>query len=179
MACRQASAMPIVWINPEILLIGPLGTNFKEISIDIHIFSFNNMHLKMSSGKQWPFCLGLSVLKKLKLWWVYQSSLRAKYHCIVHSSCSLVLCFVCVSLLATIFVEEMYIPIYKRQRAMSFYIIQYWFMFPASIGKWHRQAIVYLPCECYQAWHATIATCVLHIRWWKKIPFVLTIIHSP
>ena len=55
---RQA----IIWTNAEILLIGPLGTNFSEILIEIHTFSFKKMHFKMSSGKWRPFCLGLSVL---------------------------------------------------------------------------------------------------------------------
>ena len=55
---RQA----IIWTNAGILLIGPLGTNFSGILIKIHIFSFKKMHLKMSSGKRWPFCLGLKVL---------------------------------------------------------------------------------------------------------------------
>ena len=52
----------IIWINAGILLIGPLGTNFNEISIEINTFSFKKMHLKMSSGKWQPFCLGLNVL---------------------------------------------------------------------------------------------------------------------
>ena len=56
---RQA----IIWTNAGILLIGPLGTNFSEIVIEIHTFSFKKMHLKMSSGKWRPFCLGLNVLK--------------------------------------------------------------------------------------------------------------------
>ena len=55
---RQA----IIWTNAGILLIGPLGTNFSEIAIKIHIFSFKKMHLKMSSGVWRPFCLGLNVL---------------------------------------------------------------------------------------------------------------------
>ena len=55
---RQA----IIWTNAGILLIGPLGTNFSEILIEICIFSFKEMHLKMSSWKWWPFCLGLNVL---------------------------------------------------------------------------------------------------------------------
>ena len=54
---RQA----IIWTNDGILLIWPLGTNFSEILIKIHSFSFKKMHLKMS-GKWWPFCLGLNVL---------------------------------------------------------------------------------------------------------------------
>ena len=55
---RQA----ITWTNVGILLIGPLGTNFSEMSIEIHTFSFKKIHLKMSSGKWRPFCLGLNVL---------------------------------------------------------------------------------------------------------------------
>ena len=44
---RQA----IIWTNAEILFIGPLGTNFNEILIEIHTFLFKKMHLKISSGK--------------------------------------------------------------------------------------------------------------------------------
>ena len=50
---RQA----IIWTNAGILLIGPLGTNFSEILIEIQTFS-----LKMSSAKCCSFCLGLNVL---------------------------------------------------------------------------------------------------------------------
>ena len=59
---RQA----IIWTNVGILLIGPLGTNFSEILIAIHKFSFKKMHLKKSSGKLRPFCLGLNVLTNNK-----------------------------------------------------------------------------------------------------------------
>ena len=45
----------IIWTNAGILLIGPVGTNFSEIFIKIHIFSFKKMHLKMSSVKCRPF----------------------------------------------------------------------------------------------------------------------------
>ena len=38
------------------------GTNFSEILIWIQTFSFKKMHLKMSSAKWRPFCLGLNVL---------------------------------------------------------------------------------------------------------------------
>ena len=40
----------IIWNNAGILLIGPLGTNFNEILVNIHIISFKKIHLKMSSG---------------------------------------------------------------------------------------------------------------------------------
>ena len=53
----------IIWTNAAILLTGPLGTNFSENLIEIHIFSFKKMHLKISSGKWQPFCLCLNVLK--------------------------------------------------------------------------------------------------------------------
>ena len=55
---RQA----IIWTNDGILLNGTLGTNFSEILIEIHTFSFKKMYLKMSSGKWRPFCIGLNVL---------------------------------------------------------------------------------------------------------------------
>ena len=55
---RQA----IIWTNARLLLIGSLGTNFIEILIGIQTFSFKKMHLKISSAKWRPFCLGLNVL---------------------------------------------------------------------------------------------------------------------
>ena len=55
---RQA----IIRTNAGILLIGPLGTNFIEIFIGIQTSSFKKMHMKMSSAKWRPFCLGLNVL---------------------------------------------------------------------------------------------------------------------
>ena len=53
--CRRQA---IIWTNVEILLIGPLGTNFSELLIKIHTFSYNKMHWKMLSRKCQPFCLG-------------------------------------------------------------------------------------------------------------------------
>ena len=64
---RQA----VIWTNAGILLIGTLGINFSEISIEIHIFSFKKMHLKMSSAKWRLFCLCLNVL-----WWPFCLSLN-------------------------------------------------------------------------------------------------------
>ena len=55
---RQA----IIWNNAGILWIGPLGTYFSEILTGIQAFSFKKMHLKISSAKWRPFCLGLNVL---------------------------------------------------------------------------------------------------------------------
>ena len=53
----------IIRTNAGILLIRPLGTNFNEILIEILIFSFKKMHLKVSSAKRRPFCLGFNELK--------------------------------------------------------------------------------------------------------------------
>ena len=55
---RQA----IIWTNAAVLLIGPLGTNFSEILIEIYTFWFTKMHMKISSGKWRPFCLGFNVI---------------------------------------------------------------------------------------------------------------------
>ena len=55
---RQA----IIWTNAGILLIGPLGTNFSEILIEIQTFSLKKIRLKMSSAKCCSFCLDLNLL---------------------------------------------------------------------------------------------------------------------
>ena len=60
--CRRQA---IIWTNAGILLIGPQGTNYSEILIKIHIFTFKKMRLITSSGKWQPFCLSLSVLNKI------------------------------------------------------------------------------------------------------------------
>ena len=63
---RQA----IIWTNAGILLIGPSGTIFSEILIEIITFSFKKMRLKVSSAKWQPCCLGLNVLMyHCWYWW--------------------------------------------------------------------------------------------------------------
>ena len=42
---RQA----IIWTNPGLLLIEPLGTNFSETLMEIRTFSFKKMRMKVSS----------------------------------------------------------------------------------------------------------------------------------
>ena len=61
---RQA----ITWTNEGVLLIGPLGTNFSETLFVINKFSFKKMHLKISSGKWRPSCLGPNVLTTQCQW---------------------------------------------------------------------------------------------------------------
>ena len=51
---RQA----IIETNAGILLTGPLGTKLGEIQIKLQNFSFQEMHLKMLSGKWRPLCPG-------------------------------------------------------------------------------------------------------------------------
>ena len=57
---RQAN----IWTIAGILLIGTLGTNFSEILSESHTSKFKKMHLKTSSAKRRPFCLGLNVLSE-------------------------------------------------------------------------------------------------------------------
>ena len=59
---RQA----IISTNAGLLLIRPLETNFSEILIEIHTFSFKKIHMEMFAKWQ-PFCLGLNVLIELLL----------------------------------------------------------------------------------------------------------------
>ena len=72
---RQA----IIWTNAGKWSIGPLGSNFDEILIEIHTFSFKKIHLKMASGKWCPFCLGLNVLSK-----TVETLILKKRHSIFH-----------------------------------------------------------------------------------------------
>ena len=51
----------IIWTNAGILLIGPLGTNFSEILIEIDIFSLKNPFENIVS-KMAAICPCLSVL---------------------------------------------------------------------------------------------------------------------
>ena len=55
---RQA----IIWTNAPLLSIGPLRTYFNENLIKIQQFPLKKMHVKMSSVKWRPSCLGLNVL---------------------------------------------------------------------------------------------------------------------
>ena len=77
---RQA----IILTNAGILLIWSYETNLNEILIEIHIFSFKKMHLKMSSGKWRPFCVGLNVLTWQLLhdeeWWPITDFIQLGHH---------------------------------------------------------------------------------------------------
>ena len=66
-----ARCQAIIYTNAGISLIRTIGKNFSEILSEISTFPFKKMHLKMSSGKRWPICLGLNVLNVLMEWVSY------------------------------------------------------------------------------------------------------------
>ena len=63
------SKLTIVVSDNGILLIGTSATNFGEILSKIHTISFRKMHLKTTSVKWLPHCLGLSVLHRNQSFW--------------------------------------------------------------------------------------------------------------
>ena len=75
---RQA----IIWTNDGILLIRTLLTNFSENLSDLHSFSFNKMHLKMSSAKWRLFRLGLNELT----WTDREKQITRKYKQVTETS---------------------------------------------------------------------------------------------
>ena len=76
---RQA----IIWINAEILLIGPSGTNFSEISIEILTFSFKKIAFEK------VVCKTVSILSRpqwVNIWHILtrkQSEMQGCMICIV------------------------------------------------------------------------------------------------
>ena len=79
----------IIWTNARILLLRPLGTNFSEILIETYAFSFKKIHLKVSSGKWWPFCLSLNVLTctlllDASVWGLNRFPLCSYFACALH-----------------------------------------------------------------------------------------------
>ena len=85
----------IIWTNAGLLLIGPLGTNFSEILIEILTFSFRKMRLKVSSAKRRPFCLGLNMLR-ISVWpysKLYTIHLTGVHVDVWHAAAGVVGCF--------------------------------------------------------------------------------------
>ena len=86
MACRLTGAKPLSEPMMGYCLLDPWGrTNFSEILIGIQTFSLKKIQLKMSSGKWWPFCLGLDVLSKMwsrnVSWGMSQGDQCRRCHC--------------------------------------------------------------------------------------------------
>ena len=85
-------AQVMVWCRQAgILFIGHLGTNFNAFFLmEIHTLSFKKIHLKVSSGKWRPFCLGLDVSREdqqrrnrriclfFEAWWRMHTSVKCK-----------------------------------------------------------------------------------------------------
>ena len=89
---RQA----IIRTNAGILLIRPLGTSFSEFLVEILIFSFKKMRLKVSSAKRRPFCLGLDELIIQCTQCTQQAQIECAFVCKCHSQmvkCHLLLKF--------------------------------------------------------------------------------------
>ena len=82
---RQAT----IQTNAGWLQIGPLETNFSESLIKIWRFSFQKLHLKISSAKWGPFCSGeISqwshfVRHGLLSWYSGRSQMKKKRHFII------------------------------------------------------------------------------------------------
>ena len=100
----------IIWTNAGLLSIGPLGTNFAEILIEILTFSFKKMRLNVSSAKQCPFCLGLNVLKMkskhqiMKIAYWNKMDLSGNNNCVQHTMPSNT---VTSPLLTLLYIEEL------------------------------------------------------------------------
>ena len=114
----------VIWTNDRTLVFLPYGTNFKEILIAFHTFSFRQMHLKMSSGKWQPFCLDLNVL--IMKW---NANFRIKQQC----TCNLcyhmfyniwrisqaINKYTCISLLQKYRVSQIVLPVCYQQTWVS------------------------------------------------------------
>ena len=80
---RQA----FIWTIARILLIGPLGINFREILIEMYTFSFSKMHSKMSSGKWQPFYLGRNVLICTIVDDIIPTKCKVQWTYLIHADC--------------------------------------------------------------------------------------------
>ena len=102
MACRLVGSKPIIWTNAGILLIGPLGKNFSEFSIQIYEFSLKNafgtvtwkmaatfsrpqcvkkiftLRIKFHSG--WFLIFQLTTVRHWFMWWFCTK--KAPSHCL-------------------------------------------------------------------------------------------------
>ena len=68
---------------------------FNEIFIQMYTFSFKKIHLKIASGKWWPFCLGLNVIEQQQyplLCITRCSSFDAKFYQFLGNNIGSVLC---------------------------------------------------------------------------------------
>ena len=96
----------IIWTNECILLIWPLGINFIEIKIEIQIFSFKKMYLKMSSGKCRPYSPRPQCVKNMSKIYIHDISVRCasvghvmgvEFICCCNFSWCVVLCVIVIT----------------------------------------------------------------------------------
>ena len=73
---RQA----IVWSSAGILLIGPFGTSYSEILVEIHTFLFKKIHSKRSA-KWRPFCFRAQYVKTA-FWLRYNTCVLLVMQCL-------------------------------------------------------------------------------------------------
>ena len=85
---RQA----ITWTNVGILLIGPLGTNFSKMLIEIPTFSLKKIRLKMSSAKCCSFRFGLNELNDMHWFNMTESYNIILYYIALGSLAGIILC---------------------------------------------------------------------------------------
>ena len=130
-------------VNAMILVIEPLGTNSNEILIEIHIFSFNKIHLKMSSGKWRPFCL---VVRRAGLLWSQQDFewrwSVPLFKCLTVLEFSFILFDLCLLITFFNFIMN-YVPI------VTFWIFTYhkiWILSIMFCSIWSYWIIYFLAC---------------------------------
>ena len=120
---RQA----IIWTNAGILLIGPLGTNFSEILIEIQTFSLKKIRLKMSSAKCYSFRLGLNVLNPQHSFNSGHTSIFCLIHFYVRLRDNVVLDWMCVSYcFSNTYYDRMFLKTLACFRMSDVWFIRLW-----------------------------------------------------
>ena len=156
---RQA----IIWNNAGLLLIGPLGTNFSEISIGIQTFSFKKMHLNMSSAKWRPFCLGLDVINNACYPWGFvrflQSGRQAEVRLHPYLMCALS-CMLCYRLNCILSSQLHVFP--KSLYVMAVDDSTIWHSaYPVCIMKYHQMPMFSCAC-CLRYIHSNCTYLLTH-----------------
>ena len=147
---RQA----IIWTNAGILLIGPLGTNFSEILIKIHMLSFMKMYLKISSAKWCLFCLSLNELMWFRNW----QCVYARYT-ICHSSVWLCGVFTCCAKSGSSCKIRLFLLILLSTNVNS--------LAPGKF-KWNFRHVIFKEILVIDGWGISceIALIVTGLHWW-------------
>ena len=117
-------------------MIGPLGTNFSEILFVIYKFSFKKMHLKMSSGKWRPSCLGPNVLIYIHLYvFILYSNSVYRTYTYIHKECRSVLVKLHPITVYRTGFGECAVPVFMALDLLSGYRIQHGTMGPLYVAS--------------------------------------------